>query len=65
MGTEGTDVVARHREEVQQRRNLGLRNLTVGSKALGEMKGSHCPPVKVKMAKRALAMGACTGETNH
>ena len=38
MGTEGRDVVARNREEVQQRRNVMLRNLIVGSTALGEMK---------------------------
>lgn len=41
-GIEGRDVVARHREEVQQRKKLALRNLTVGSKALGQMKRSHC-----------------------
>lgn len=60
MGIEGRDVVARHREEVQQRRNLALRNLVVGSNTLGEVKRSHSLPEKAKMAKKALAMGACT-----
>lgn len=51
METEGRDVVARNREEVQQKRNSILRNLIVGGMAVGEMKMSHCPTEKAEMTK--------------
>lgn len=58
-------MVTRNREEVQQRRNLVLRNLIVGSMALGEMKRSHCLTEKAKMTKQAPATGARIQEMSH